>query len=482
MDNLISLVKELITLPKETEWLEFKMNYADFDGIGEYISALSNSATYHNRGRAYLIWGIDDETHEIIGTDFNFSSEKIGNEELENWLRRLLSDNANFSVHTFEIDNKRVVMLDIFAAVYRTVRFKNIDYIRVGSYKKSLKDHPAMEVQLWQKISGAIFEELFARQELHFTEALNLLDYQPYFDMTKTIIPGSMEEILHYLMEDRIIVRQDNGLYAITNLGAVLFAKNMSVFPGITRKSVRVIQYKGTNRIDTIREEKLTKGYACGFEDLIRYVEGLLPKREEINGALRNNITVYPSIAVRELIANSLIHQDLAVTGAGPMIEIFSNRIEITNPGTPLIEIDRIIDNPPRSRNEALASLVRRTYICEERGVGWDRIVLNCELFHLPTPRIDVYADSTKVTLFSQIPYRDIPMADKIWSCYMHACLKQVNGGKMTNASLRERFNLPENNKSVISRLITVTVDAGFVKLQNPDTAPRYYCYIPFWG
>ena len=482
MENLASLLYELIKIPKETEWLEFKRSYADYDEIGEYISALSNSATYNDRSNAYLIWGVDNETHEIRGTDFNFATAKVGNEELENWLRHLLSDNANFSVHYLEIDGMRVIMLVIYAAVYKTVRFKNIDYIRVGSYKKPLKDYAAMEVQLWQKISRAIYEELFAKQELQFIEVLSLLDYPQYFDLTGTVMPGSMEEILHYLIEDQIIAKQDNGLYAITNMGAILFAKNLSSFPGIARKSVRVIQYKGKNRIDTIREEEHKRGYASGFEELIKYIEGLLPKSEEINGALRNEKTAYPSIAIRELTANSLIHQDLTVTGAGPTVEIFENRIEITNPGTLLVEANRIIDNPPKSRNEKIASLMRRTHICEERGIGWDKIALSCELYHLPTPKIDVYPDSTRVTLFSQIPFRNIPINEKKWTCYMHACLKQVGGEQMTNASLRDRFGIPDHNKSLISRLITASINDGLIRLQNPDTAPRYYCYVPFWG
>jgi predicted HTH transcriptional regulator len=263
-------------------------------------------------------------------------------------------------------------------------------------------------------------------------------------------------------------------------MGAVLFAKDLVSFPSVARKRVRVIQHRGVDRINTIREEVHNKGYASGFEDLLKYVEGLLPKSEEIEGAFRSDKTVFPSIAIRELISNSLIHQNLTVSGAGPTIEIFDNRIEITNPGTPLIEVDRFIDNPPRSRNEALASLMRRVHICEERGIGWDRIALSCEQHHLPAPRIDVYSESTKVTLFSHIPFRNIPINEKKWACYMHACLRQVSGEHMTNASLRERFDIHERNKALISRLIATSVEDGLIKLLDPNTAPRYYCYVPF--
>ena len=125
---------------------------------------------------------------------------------------------------------------------------------------------------------------------------------------------------------------------------------------------------------------------------------------------------------------------------------------------------------------------MRRMHICEERGIGWDRIALNCELYHLPTPRIDVYTDSTKITLFSHCEFRDIPITEKKWACYMHACLKQVRGEQMTNASLRERFGVPERNKALISRLITSAMEDKLIKLLDPETAPRYYRYVPFWA
>ena len=106
---------------------------------------------------------------------------------------------------------------------------------------------------------------------------------------------------------------------------------------------------------------------------------------------MREQRTAYPILAIREAVANALIHQDFSITGTGPVVEIFQNRIEITNPGTPLVEITRIIDNPPRSRNEKLAALMRRLRMCEELGTGWDKIVITCELKQLPAPRIELF-------------------------------------------------------------------------------------------
>lgn len=120
------------------------------------------------------------------------------------------------------------------------------------------------------------------------------------------------------------------------------------------------------------------------------------------------------------------IHQDLSISGTGPVVEIFDNRIEITNAGIPLVNIDRIIDNPPKSRNEKLASLMRRLKMCEELGTGWDKIVIACEISQLPAPKIELFETSTRVTLYSELPYTNMSPEDKLRACYLHACIKQV--------------------------------------------------------
>lgn len=163
-------------------------------------------------------------------------------------------------------------------------------------------------------------------------------------------------------------------------------------------------------------------------------------------------------------------------------MEIFESRIEITNPGVPLVDINRIIDNPPKSRNEKLAALMRRLRMCEELGTGWDKIAISCELQQLPAPKITLYEESTRVTLFAEISFTNIPAEDKLWACYLHACIKQVEGEQLTNSSLRERFGLKDTSSGSISRLIKEAVSMKLIKPLDPSTAPRYMKYIPFWA
>ena len=469
-------------LPNELQWVEFKHNNYKPEMIGKDISALANSATLCEKQRAYMIWGVDDTTHEIVGTEFNLQSLKKGNQELENWLRSLLSSNADFEFHTIQMDNKQVGVLIIYRATTQTVMFEKVDYIRVGSYTKKLTDYPSLRVQLWDRLRESKFEDRLAKQDLELSDALRLLDYVSYFDGIGIPQPTETSEISHYLQEESIIKKQDNGLYSITNLGAILFGRKILEFRTVSRKALRVVQYSGTNRITLLKEKTFNAGYASNFKDAILYIEGILPSQEVIVGALRETKAVYPMLAIREAVANALIHQDFSITGTGPTIEIFDNRIEVTNAGTPLVDIMRIIDNPPRSRNEQLASLMRRLRMCEELGTGWDKIVISCELSQLPAPKIELYEDSTRVVLYGSIPFSELSTEDRVWACYLHACISYVDGKALTNSSLRDRFGLDSSASASISRVIKTTMGKDLIKPVDPDTAPKYMKYVPIWA
>jgi predicted HTH transcriptional regulator len=398
---LASLLTELRNLPKETEWAEFKHQNDTPDEIGEYLSALANSAALTGKVTAYMVWGIDDKTHDIIGTTFSPSTQKIGNEELESWLLRLLSPKINFHFHELTIDDKRVVILEIGAAFRHPVQFKKAEFIRVGSYKKKLKDFPEKERELWRVFDKKPFEREIAADNIPAEDVLKYIDYPAYFDLLKRPLPEFREGILSALESDEMICKAKGGKWNITNLGAILFAKHLSDFKNLKRKAVRVILYKGDSRVETLKEQEGTKGYASGFEGLIGFVSNLLPGNEIIEKVFRKEVPMFPELAIRELVANAIIHQDFYATGTAPMIEIFDRRMEITNPGLPLVKTERFLDSPPKSRNEVIASFMRRIGVCEERGSGVDKVVSQTELYQLPAPLFETKEEHTCAVLFS---------------------------------------------------------------------------------
>ena len=141
-----------------------------------------------------------------------------------------------------------------------------------------------------------------------------------------------------------------------------------------------------------------------------------------------------------------------SVKGAGSTVEIFSNRIEVTNPGRSLVDVFRILDTPPKSRNEKLSALMRRMKICEELGIGLDKIASSCELHQLPAPRMDLYEESTHTILYSKVKFSDLSMEDRLWSCYLQ-------GEYRTNPSLRKRFGVEETSTGTISRITESSIE-----------------------
>lgn len=480
-NDLKLLLEQLISLPYETEWVEFKEN--NIQKIGEYISGLANSACIHDQRYAYLVLGVEDESHRVVGTKIDLQKKKKGNEDLEPWLARLLNPRIDFRIFPLEYEGKKVVILRVQSAINIPVRFNGIEYIRVGSHLKKLAEYPEKQRQIWIKDPHFVFEKGIAQADLDADEVLRLLDYSAYFDLTRQNLPVNKKGILEKLRQEGLLIAGNPGRFDISNLGALLFAKRMADFPPVSRKAVRVVLYEGTSRLQTKKEQLGGKGYASGFEGLIHFINDQLPTREQIDNAFRKEMPTYPPLIIRELVANAIIHQDFQEKGTGPMIEIFRDRVEITNPGKPLISTLRFIDHSPQSRNEKLAAFMRRIQICEERGSGIDKVVFACEQHQLPPPYFMEGENYTRVIIYGHKKFREMDKPEKIRATYHHCCIKQVNAEYMSNQSLRLRFGVAERNYSMISRLIADTINEGLIRPSDPENKSKKHArYIPFWA
>jgi predicted HTH transcriptional regulator len=480
LQELVQLIQHLTKLPKENEYVEFKDSNHKPEEIGKRISALANGAALVGQSFGYLVFGIEDVTHNIIGTKFKPSEENIGNEEIEFWLSRMLSPRIDFRIHEFQYQGKAIVLLHIPASLGQPTSFQNTSYIRVGSYVKSLREFPEKERKLWQKASSE-YELEYAKQGVSASEVVALLDTQTIFDfLLKIPYPTTQEGVITKLMDEKLIVRS-NGYFHITNLGALLFAKDLKKFD-LERKAPRVIKYKGKGKLHTEKDKIGTYGYGNGFSRLMNYISGLLPSNEVIGVALRREIQMYPRLAVRELIANAIIHQDFREKGTYLTIEIYDDRIEISNPGLPIVEPIRFIDGY-NARNTLFASAMRRMGFCEEKGSGIDKVIAECELFQLPAPDFKTSLNQTIVILFAHQELNDMGRKDKIRATYQHCCLMYVTNQKMTNQTLRERFKIEEKNYSIASRIIKESISEELIKQEYPENNSRkYMSYIPFWA
>lgn len=316
---------------------------------------------------------------------------------------------------------------------------------------------------------------------LSAADVVALLNTQAVFDLLLQLpYPITQQGAIDKLLDENLIVRS-NGHFYITYLGALLFAKDLGKF-GLERKAMRVIKYKGTGKLHTEKEHWIAAGYGASFQQSIDYVLGQLPSNEVIEIAMRKTVHLYPPLAVRELLANAMIHQDINEKGTFLSVEIFDDRMEISNPGEPALDPTRFIDGY-NARNPLLASAMRRMGYCEEKGSGIDKVISGCEAYQLPAPDFRIKPNQTISVLFAPKELRDMDKKDKIRACYQHCCLMYVTNQKMSNQTLRSRFKVEKNNTASVSRIITDTLSAELIKRDDLENISRKNVrYIPYWA
>lgn len=455
--------------PSEFQRLEFKEAKNQFDNhrLYEYCIALANE------GGGRLLLGVADKPpRPVVGTQA-FRDPVAMAEKM-------------FQAIGFRVDIEEVTHPDGRVLVFHIPsRPRGTAYHLDGKYLMRSGEAlvPMSEDQLRRIFAegGPDWLEEHSKTGLDAQQVVELLDTQTFFELLKLPYPTDRAGVIDRLLRERLIDQSD-GQYAIRRLCALLLAKKLDDFADLARKASRVVAYTGTSKLETRLDQTETRGYAVGFQGLVQFVMNQLPQNEIIEDALRKETKLVPEVVIRELVANALIHQDLTIGGASVMVEIYGNRVEISSPGEPIVPVERFIDGY-QSRNERLADLMRRFHICEEKSSGIDRVVGAAEVYQLPAPDFRAGYRRTVVTIYGPKPFEEMDRQDRIRACYQHCCLRYVMGEKMSNQSLRERFKLPEERAESASRIIRDAIDAGLVKLDNPETASKRYArYVPFWA
>lgn len=475
--NFTELITGLIN-NRESEYIEFKTSNDDPKLFGETVCALANGAILANKEEAYLIYGIDDDSN-IVGTKFN-PYKKAKGQPFINLIATKLRHAEPLIYKTGEVEGKPVVIIIIPRAKLYPVEFEGTAYIRVDSAKKKLSEHPELARKLWELILKHSFEDSYATELVSRKTIFDLLDFSPYYSRRNTPVPNNHKTIIDTMQNEGVLVKKLDKYY-ITNLDALLFAKDMSNFPTLINRDVRIIKYKGHNKIDVERSLDFHEGYALCIDKIAETVNLLLPTEEIMIGTERQQQTTFTEDIIRELLSNILIHQDFSVDGYYPRIEIFSDRIEFTNSGTPIIDTNRFLDLN-MSRNAKLAKLARFMRMCEERGMGFDKVESACEESFLPSPIPSASDGITRVIVFGHKSLRQFSKQDRVNLVYMHCCFQYINQNQLTNETLRQRF--PDNVMSpiVASRWISEALHTGIISKFDPNASRKNSSYIPTWA
>ncbi|MBE2260329.1 MAG: putative DNA binding domain-containing protein [Rhodobacteraceae bacterium] len=457
------------SVSSEHQRLEFKEAKTQFDNrkLYEYCVALANE------GGGHLLLGVSDKPpRPVVGTAA-FNDPVAMAAKL-------------FEAVGFRVDIEAVAHPEGRVLVFHIpARPRGTAYHLDGKYLMRAGEAlvPMSEDQLRRIFAegGPDWLEEHSRQGLDAQQVVELLDTQTFFELIELPYPTERAGVLDRLLKERLIDSPD-GSFSIRRICALLLAKRLADFEELARKAPRVVVYMGTSKVETKLDQVGTKGYAVGFQGLIRFIMGQLPQNEVVEDALRKEVKLVPEIVIRELVANALIHQDLGMTGVSVMVEIYANRVEISNPGEPVVPVDRFIDGY-QSRNERVADLMRRMGICEEKSSGIDKVVGAAEVYQLPAPDFRAGLRRTIVTIFGPRTFDEMNRDDRIRACYQHCALKWVMSERMTNQTLRERFHLPESKVASVSQVLAATIEAGIIKADEKVGGSRKFArYLPFWA
>ncbi len=472
MITLDTLSRWLVA-PAESEHLEFKEAKQQFDTskLLRYCVALANE------GGGHLVLGVSDRPpRNVVGSQAFAAASDL------NDIKSRIVDKLRIRVDAVELSHPdgRVLVFEIPSRpAGHPLDFDGAYLMRAG------EDLVPMTPDQLRRIFAEGQPDWFsrpARRNTSADEVIALLDTQTYFELSQLPYPTTREGVLERLFGEGLI-EQAAGGWSISNLAAILLAKRLDAFtPELARKAPRVVIYEGIDKTQTREDKTGGKGYAVGFESLVDFVHSAAPQNRSIEQVVREEVKMFPKQALRELIANALVHQDYQASGASVMIEMYADRVEVSNPGRPPISVDRFIDEY-RSCNERVADLMRRLGICEEKGSGVDKVVKAAEVFQLPAPDFRVGELRTTAVLFAHQDFAAMNKADRVRACYQHCCLMYVSNQRMSNQSLRERFGLTESQAATVSLVIGAAKEAGLIKADESETSStRYARYLPFWA
>lgn len=384
-----TVIDRLRALPSETEWVEFKLNHCAPQRLGEYVSALANAAALARQPRGYLLFGVDDASHKIVGTRFDPYTEKgSGNQDLLPWLAAGLQPKAEFQSCAVEHPAGRVVIFEVLPARERPVTFYGKAHIRVGSSLSALSNYPEKERALWmlnrdwsaETCSGASMEDLDP-------DALSYARTQ-----FKVKHPGQSSEVegwdnVKFLNKARVL-RQG----AMTNAALLLLGRPETaplLSPSVAKMSW--ILKDGSNREQDYAH--FGPPFLLAGDRLLSRIRNLTIRALPSGTLFPQEISQYDPWVIREALHNCIAHQDYGLHGRIGVVE-FPDRILLVNEGSFLPgDVETVIrQDAPQTvyRNQFLADAMVELNMIDTQGGGIKRMYETQRRRLFPLPDYDL--------------------------------------------------------------------------------------------
>lgn len=468
MDSQTRSRIDAVLAAPEGRRLEFKEAANSFprDKAIEYCVALANE------GGGSLFLGVTDKRPRTVSGSNAF----IDVEDTEHAIHEALNHRVTVVEHDY--DGKRLLEIQINSRLSGSpLEYRGKYLMRQGESLVPMTPDALREV--FAETRGH-YLALPATEGLSPSEALNLLEVETFFRLLVRPMPSQETDAVHALTVEGLLTAAENGSVQITNMGAVLLAKDLRSFGNLQYHRIRFLMYSGNTNTEAVIDHFEYRGYGVAFEDIVARIQSHVPVNERINESLRRSIPLYPNVAIREFLANALIHQDFESPGSSVTVQMFKDRLEITNPGKPVIDVLRFVDET-KSRNMMLSDLMRRMQICEIRGSGIDRVLNELEILQQPAPRFEARSTSTQITMRAHEQFDAMTLDERAWAAYLHCCLRWVSDDRLTNSSLRTRFGLPPAKSVQVSQAIARAVQRNLIRSDAaPNSGTKGARYVPF--
>lgn len=452
MGKYVKIIESLLQYPIEEEWFEFKENWFDPHEIGEYISALSNAAALKGKSNAYFVWGINDVTHEILGTNINYQKD-IKNEPFQHYLARAVAPDIGFSFHEVEINGKRLVVLDIPAAAKAPTAFAGQRYIRIGSSKESVAKYPEREAQLFDVLRNglpSICNTVSEYQDLSFERLF-------------TYYAGRGISLKNETFKKNLELLTSDGKY---NIMAQLLSDDchipirVSVFRGITKSAPLYSIKEFGNTCILLALDKILE-----YGDVINLIQTDERKRK----LEREDVPLFDNDAFREALVNAFVHNKW-VEGNAPMITVYSNRIEILSRGTlaPGQTVKGFFMGESIPVNQKLSDLFLQLHISERSGRG---VPIITEIYG--DSAFEIRENSIVVTL--PFRYIDANPIDKVVDNVVDNVVDKIEGLNETQCKILLAIR---NNSNITQSQLSVAIGIGKTAIQNNIVVLKKRGYI----
>ncbi len=517
------LVERLLEIDdgKSKDRVSFNARFGEIHEEAAIVRRLAESALKASARTCFRIWGISRKKKKIRGTRFDPQVEFLEGATYAQYLSGAVrsSGKAAFAEGTFK--GKRIVIMKI----------------ELAGAPNANGDGHAPVAQPTPATGNGWYGA--ATDSLNRSYALDLLDWQSLYRSLSLPIPDEASQIVDMLSRMKLLSTQGE-VATITNLGALATGHDLRMFDSLDRLAIQAVIYRGIGRAEAIATRRFDTGYAASIDSACLWIRAHL---EDAASGDQTKAALYPIAALREVIANAAAHQSIQLLdrniqsdllsnafvlnpeylpGAGPLVEVFSDRIEVSNIGRLDAPLPQIANDAIRSEGNPLVQLLRQYRTRPTPRSGWGAILESCDLHQAPIPLfsesekhelkqlqfakpVEAYteflakppeAPSTlmankhaeegpkrvRVTLHPSKPFKDLTPEQRLIATYWHAFNQYSHGAYLTNGSLRERFGVEESNSAQISRLIKEASQRGLVRVVDPEAAPKYKAYAPYWA